>query len=290
MISSLRNLNSCTKYEAERLMSFCNSAGPLFILGVVGTDLFNSPEVGYLLLLCNYAGLITTGLIFRRYGKAEGKNNINFRETNLFKKAVYNMKMAQKKDGRNFNYLFSDSIRDGVKLMLMIGGYIITFSVIVKLLNITGFTSFIADIFNILSGGYISKEMAAGIINGIFEMTVGCNSLKELPISLYQKTMLAGFILSWGGLSTHTQVISVLEKTDISYLSYFLAKIVHSILTPIYIFLAYPIIIKSDAIETFNIADNWLFNLWFSLFMIIMVISIVSLIAIVNGLAFKNRS
>lgn len=288
LISSLRSINSCTKDEAERLMSFCNSAGPLFIIGVVGIGIFNNPAIGYLLVLCNYAGLLSTGLLFRIHGTIEHKNIIRLNNNNLFKRAIQNMKAAQKKDGRNFNYLFSDSVKDGINLMLTIGGYIIIFSVIVRLINITGLTTSLSNVINIISKGLISKEIAIGIINGIFEMTIGCNTLKELSISLYQKTILAGLIISWGGLSTHAQIQNVIEHTDISYMSYFCAKIAHSILTATYVYFIYPLIIKPSATEAISFNNSWLSNVEFSLAIIIIVIAVIVSMAIINSLAFRG--
>lgn len=291
LIASLRNFNSCTKYEAERLMSFCNSAGPLFILGVVGAGVFDNRQIGYLLLLCNYSALITTGLIFKHHGlSVENKKYSRSYNSNIFIRAMDNMRAAQKKDGRSLNILFSDSIKDGINLMLMIGGYIITFSIIVKMLNKAGFTPFIAGVLNFLSHGLISNETATGVINGIFEMTVGCNSLNELPLSVFQKTMLAGFIIAWGGFSTHAQVIGVIEKTDISYITYFWAKVIHSLLTPLYIFISYPLIIEEGTVEALNNYDGWLYNTYFSLLMLAMVLIVIAVGAVINGLAIKSKS
>ena len=36
----LYNNKLCTKIEAERLLSFTNSSGPLFIIGTVGISMF----------------------------------------------------------------------------------------------------------------------------------------------------------------------------------------------------------------------------------------------------------
>ena len=41
---SLYESGSCTKPEAERLLSFCNNSGPAFILGVVGAGIFYSSK------------------------------------------------------------------------------------------------------------------------------------------------------------------------------------------------------------------------------------------------------
>ena len=62
-------------------------------------------------------------------------------------------------------------------------------------------------------------ELQRGILSGILEMTQGIKyvSLLDLPI-IYRMLAITGFI-SFGGLSIHTQVLSILSDYKISYLS-----------------------------------------------------------------------
>ena len=67
--SELRRENKISRYEGQRLVSFCSTSGPLFIIGSVGTGMLKNPHVGYIMLLCHYLASLTVGIIFRNYGK-----------------------------------------------------------------------------------------------------------------------------------------------------------------------------------------------------------------------------
>ena len=47
--ANFRENNICSKEECERLLSFTNNSGPLFIIGTVGISLFGNSTIGYLL-------------------------------------------------------------------------------------------------------------------------------------------------------------------------------------------------------------------------------------------------
>ena len=48
--ANFRQNNICSKVECERLLSFTNNSGPLFIIGSVGISLFGNSTIGFLLL------------------------------------------------------------------------------------------------------------------------------------------------------------------------------------------------------------------------------------------------
>ncbi|MCL2456865.1 MAG: sporulation integral membrane protein YlbJ, partial [Defluviitaleaceae bacterium] len=47
--ADLRRNGKLSAQEAQHLISFCNNAGPLFILGVVGAGMFENVRIGYIL-------------------------------------------------------------------------------------------------------------------------------------------------------------------------------------------------------------------------------------------------
>ena len=60
-----RENNICSKEECERLLSFTNNSGPLFIVGTVGISMFGNSTIGLLLLITHILACITVGIIFR---------------------------------------------------------------------------------------------------------------------------------------------------------------------------------------------------------------------------------
>ena len=55
----LRDKGQISSSEAQRLVSFCSTSGPLFIIGAVAVGMFNNPSLGYLMILCHYLGSIS---------------------------------------------------------------------------------------------------------------------------------------------------------------------------------------------------------------------------------------
>ena len=62
---NFRNNNILPKEECERLLSFTNNSGPLFIIGTVGITMFGSSTIGLLLLTTHILACLTVGFLFR---------------------------------------------------------------------------------------------------------------------------------------------------------------------------------------------------------------------------------
>ena len=63
--ANFRKKNICSKEECERLLSFTNNSGPLFIIGTVGISMFGNTIIGILLFVTHLLASITVGFIFR---------------------------------------------------------------------------------------------------------------------------------------------------------------------------------------------------------------------------------
>ena len=64
--TQFRKNNLITKAESERLITFTNNSGALFIIGTVGITMFGNTTIGILLLITHILGCITVGLLFRK--------------------------------------------------------------------------------------------------------------------------------------------------------------------------------------------------------------------------------
>lgn len=60
IVANLKSQNLCTDVEAERLISFTNNSGPLFIVGTVGVGLFCDFHIGIVLLITHILACLTT--------------------------------------------------------------------------------------------------------------------------------------------------------------------------------------------------------------------------------------
>lgn len=240
LTTRLREQNMCTKLEGERLMSFTNTADPLFMFGAVAVGMFGNPVLGGTIAIAHYLSSLSTGLIMRFHGYNQEKYVSHKTSGRIFFRALTQLYEARKKDGRPLGQLMGDAILKSMNTLLLIGGFIILFSVLIRIMEVLGALSVLsAVLFKILAPIRISPELIPSLIHGFFEVTLGSQQAGSAPeaVPLIQKTMAAGFIIAWSGLSVHAQVASIISKTDMSIRPFFFARFIHGILAAIYTFL-----------------------------------------------------
>ena len=76
-------------------------------------------------------------------------------------------------------------------------------------------------------------------MNGFVEMTQGLKYISLLEIPLKLKTILSTMIISFGGFSVHMQTISILSDTQIKYLPFLTARLLHAIISSFIVFLIF---------------------------------------------------
>ena len=251
VVGMLREREEITKIDAQRLISFVNNSGPLFILGAVGVGMFKSINVGYFLMASHYMSAILTGFLFKYYKRTEVvKKNISNKQ--LFYRAFRNMKSARLKDKKPFGLILADSIRNALETIAMVGGFIILFCVLVKVLEITGIIDLTEKMFqNILMYANISSHEYKGTFIGLIEVTNGTKILASETFSTTD-VFLCLALISFGGLSIHAQTVSLINKTDINIPLYFLAKFIHSVLSLAVGFILLPFFDLNKSEPAFN--------------------------------------
>lgn len=269
LTSRLREQNLCTKTEGERLMSFTNTADPLFMFGAVAVGIFGEASLGIIIALAHYLSSLSVGFIMRFYGPQEitkpEKHN-----KNIFYRALNKLYQARIKDGRPLGQLMGDAIIKSINTLLLIGGFIILFSVIIRIMEAVGILKLLSLIILKLLGGLgIHPDIAPALINGFFEVTLGCQEADTAgeTVPLMQKIMAAGAIIAWSGLSVHAQVASIISKTDLSLLPFSCARFIHGILAALYTFIIFKpaeALLSNLSIPVFLYTEpQSTFNFWF---------------------------
>ena len=111
----------------------------------------------------------------------------------------------------------------------MIGGFIILFSVVNKLLFDLQITLILAKLIgSVFTIFHLPSALSVPTVAGLFEITLG-NQLtsKVQEASLMHKAIIASFILGFSGFSVQAQVASILAQTDIRFRPFFLARVLH---------------------------------------------------------------
>lgn len=198
------------KYEATKILCFTCFSNPLFILGTVSILFLNNKEVGGLILFCHYIGNLLIGFGMRGYHPSKKE----YEKTSL-KKAVDAMHKKRISNTGSFGEVITNSLISSINTLLLILGVITTCLVL---------TTIIDNNLNL-------DSVLGSVINGFIEMTQGLKyiSLEAIPLKL--KCILTVMILSFGGLSVHMQIMSILSDTDIKYLPFLCARVCHAVIS-----------------------------------------------------------
>lgn len=223
----------CTAVEAERLLSFTNTADPLFMFGAVAVGMFGRPDLGVIIALAHYISSVLVGITFRFHGRSQPNttDNANVELSSLLPRAFRALAKARREDGRPISQLLGDSVKNSMNTILLIGGFIILFSVFLRILSVTGFTDFLSTFFvavlNVI--GY-STNLAPALVSGLFEIDIGAMAASQADAPLVEKAAIASAIIAWSGLSVHGQVASIVIESGIRMRPYMFGRLLHAVL------------------------------------------------------------
>ena len=105
----------CEREECERLLAFCNNAGPSFILGIAGLGCFGSVRVGAWLYLIHVGAAVMVGLLFRSTSRQMGRQ--------------------EKTETPRWADALIEAVRGGAMSMVNICAFVVFFLVILRLFS-----------------------------------------------------------------------------------------------------------------------------------------------------------
>lgn len=185
--------------DGARLLTFCNNAGPAFILGIAGRGVFHSPRAGAWLYLLHAASATAVGLLLCRAGRTKPPAVPRTVPT-----------VPTKKPSASLAAAFIEAVQSGVRAMAGVCGFVIFFLVLLRLAE----------------GALGSLPPAAA---GFLELTNGI--LRLTPDR--RGFITAAGLLGWGGLSVHGQTAAVLGGSGISLRRYLPAKALQGALSAV---------------------------------------------------------
>jgi sporulation integral membrane protein YlbJ len=233
--SDLKNRGLLSRTEAERLLAFTNNSGPLFVVGTVGTGMCGSAETGVFLLVCHLLACMTVGFLYRFYGNREKIASERLGISGRLR-AFKNKVSERHPPGRpNIGTILGEAVKNSVSIIMTIGGFIILFTVIIRILAATGAIRHLAGMLSVLLSplGMDAKTME-GILCGLLEITAGSNMICSARAAPYLKLPALSFIIGWAGLSVHLQVTSIISGTNVRMLPYLSAKFLQGIIAALY--------------------------------------------------------
>ena len=210
LISDFYSERIFTLKDCKKVSSFTSTSGPLFVVGTVGTLMLSSPKAGYVLFVCHALGAMLNGLLYR--GKSAPV-------------AVTAPLTPQRDD----NFL-NASITSSILSVLVVGGYIAIFSMVIDValdLKIVDFFARIVSPLLTLAG--IPAQTAKPVIISLIEITRGCQSFADSGVDIKIILPFIAGLLSFGGLSITFQSLTFLRQCKVSVPFYFITKTTQAI-------------------------------------------------------------
>lgn len=209
--AKLYDKNEITEEQLNRMMLFCVNSGPAFIISALGKTLLGSVRAGSWLFLVQIISSIligiTSGIIARIkkikfYSKIEIFQEIDF----------------------DFSTVFVNSCKGACLVLVNICFPVILFFGITSILENSGFVNYFSMI---LKNFGISSQTSKVLFISLTEMTQGCIVAANSSAPLWMLSWILGF----GGLCAHTQILASLKGRPFNYLKFAALRIINGIIT-----------------------------------------------------------
>lgn len=227
--AKLRQQQALSAQEANRLLSLSHVSNPIFIIVVLGVGFLHQPQTGIIIGLLHWTSAIVTGIILQMLSRTKQstssphfeKNDAQSAavtdakaDTKRWQLALNAMEQAHQADGRSFGRLLGDAVTAAVQKLMMIGGYIIMFSIVAHVLLTL-----------------IPAAIKPAYIQAVLELHIGTYALSNLPQSsaILQMTLLSG-ALAWSGFCAHLQVRSLTLAAGLNHTYFLISRIMHSMI------------------------------------------------------------
>ena len=176
--------------------------------------------------------LLLFGFLFRFWKfRKNGDTNLKSYKVNDNKKIAPTF--------NNLGTILQNSIMSSISTIVMIGGFVMLFSVIISILNNTKVFDILSIIVSpLLETLNLPVSFANGFFAGIVELTNGVSIISKIPFKLISVNMIiCAFLLGFGGISILLQVLSITSTSDISIKPYIIGKIMQGSFAAIYTYL-----------------------------------------------------
>ncbi|MCI8575055.1 MAG: hypothetical protein HFI09_01145 [Bacilli bacterium] len=194
ILKNLVNEQKITTEEASHLLQFTFFSNPLFLLTMLKFIFPNQNSLVIIIISIHYLSNLIIGLLIRP-------------KTTLSWTKIQNSWTTQ-----NLGTVLSSAIQKAMNTLLLILGTICFYLMLSTILT--------------TNNSHINL-----FLKGFLELTQGLNSLINTQYSTMIKGLLSLTFISFGGLSIHTQIKSIIEDTSISYLSFLKGRILHVLIS-----------------------------------------------------------
>ncbi|MGZ9585398.1 sporulation integral membrane protein YlbJ [Paenibacillus marinisediminis] len=255
LTTRLRSQGLITREEGERLVAFTTTSDPIFLIGAVSVGFFGHASLALTLIAAHYGAGLLLGILMRFYAPHAAPTPLQKEHTqpkraamrHIFMHAFSAMHHARINDGRSIGTMLRQAVESSLKLMIVVGGLVVFFSVVMELLTASSvmliWDSFLSAALSMIG---LPNTLAQAFSSGLFEVTLGAKSAgAATQAGTHLQLVAAAWVLSWAGLSVHAQIASILNQTDLRYTPFVISRLIHSFLAAIAAYWLYPWL-KSD--------------------------------------------
>lgn len=190
--------NKLSTKEGQYLIGFCNLASPSFLIQYVTTQSLGSLKYLPAVLLSVYGSAIITALItYPLYLHKEKPLKMQSQRTIVKNKPR--------------SYTGSDAIMESFEAMVRLGGYLVLFSIIAKMVTAL-FTTVTTSHFFLI---------------GVIEITNGVHFIAQGNLPDTTKLLLLAFCVAFGGFSCFAQSAGMCQSSGLSMAKYFITKLMN---------------------------------------------------------------
>ncbi|BFH67079.1 MAG: sporulation integral membrane protein YlbJ [Paenibacillus dendritiformis] len=248
LTTRLRADRLITREEGERLVAFTSTSDPIFLIGAVSVGFFGNAGLALILAVAHYGAGFLIGILMRYHASASpmtpSPSAIRGLQGPLFRRAFRSMHQARLQDGRSLGTLLRDAVGSSLRLMTVVGGLVVFFSVLMEMLDCIGAMNIIDRLLqSTLAWFHLAPSLAPAFSGGLFEVTLGARGAGAADTAgLRSQVVAAAWILSWAGLSVHAQIASIMNECDMRYLPFLAARALHSLLAAAAAYFLFPLL------------------------------------------------
>jgi len=211
LTSEFYEKNLIDSTDAQKILSFCSTSGPLFIIGSVGVGFFHNALLGITIFVIHVVSSIINGLLYRNYNK---------KQINVLIKENENNKTIKE-------FSLQECMYSSIVSVLIVGGFIIIFYVLIQILLDYNLLYPFIRLFELLG---LENTLSTGLIAGLIEITKGV-SILSMSQNVQLSFIIASFLISFSGLSVLMQATTFLDKTKINKKLYYFQKFTHALIS-----------------------------------------------------------
>lgn len=231
--ASLRAQGLITRNQGERMLAFCNNTSPLYLL-ITASSLLGSPTAGLLLAAVQYPINLAFGLALRFFAARDAASKAADTAQSYASPLALWLAGWQELAATPtppLGQLLKSAAGRALSTIGMIGAFMLIFNLLIMALAHFGLNSLItAALCPVASLLGLPKGALSALSNGLFEMTLGLQSLSQSSLALYDRVLAAAAILGWAGFSIHVQIAGVCSHTDLTLRYYLPCRALHALL------------------------------------------------------------